>query len=147
MLATPNEKENVMRRITRTIITLGVFTLLLAGVSLAQDIAYRVIAKIPFDFYTGQQDLSAGTYEFAVDYDSHLVTMRNLHTGRSGLILAVPADRNFQGNTVVVFESIAGRYMLWTVATPDAGVAIPEPTDRLMSGVKPETVTVAAVLK
>jgi hypothetical protein len=136
-----------MRRISRTVVTLGVFTLALAGASLAQEFAYRVIAKVPFDFYAGTQYLPAGPYEFAVNYENHVVTMRNLETGHSSLLVSLPADCNVLGNTVVAFESIAGKYLLWDVQTPSAGVAFPEPRERFVSALKAETLTVAAVLK
>jgi len=73
MRATKKE-EIVMTKTIRNFVMLMAVALTLTGLSLAQSVTDRVVANIPFSFWVGDQQYSAGTYEFALNDQNHTVT-------------------------------------------------------------------------
>jgi hypothetical protein len=146
MMAIPNE-ENVMQKTVRNFVALVVFVMAITGLSVAQDSTYRVIANVPFDFYAGDQQLPAGTYQFEVNYETHGVMLRNKDTGRSYVLLARPYDGEGVGEAVVEFDVIGGTHMLADVKTASAGVNFPEQKALLASVKNRGTVAIVATLR
>jgi len=136
-----------MKKTVRSFVVLVVFAMALTGLSLAQDNAYRVTANIPFDFYAGDQQLPAGTYQFNVNYSDRAVTLRNYATGRCSVLLARPGDAERSGTPVVEFDVVAGSYMLSDVKTAGDGVSFPERRSLLASAKRSATVSIAAALR
>ena len=88
-----------MKKTVGSFVVLAVLATALSGLSLAQDDTYCVQddtycvrAKIPFDFYAGDQQLPSGTYVIDASYDTDAVTFHNNDTGRTYYALAQPAS-------------------------------------------------------
>jgi len=131
----------------RSFVVLVVFAMALTGLSLAQDSTYRVNATIPFDFYAGDEQLPAGTYQFEVNYDDHSVLLRNKSTGRSYALLARPGDGEGMGEAVVEFDIVGDARMLSDVKTSSAGVNFPEQKAMLASAKRRGSVAILASLR
>ena len=118
-----------MKRIARNLVVLAVFAMALTGLSMAQQFAYRVSANIPYGFYVGDQQLSAGNYIFTVNYGDHAVTMTNQSNGHSSVVLAAPiayASPGYDNRdkaTVVELASVRGQYVLADIKTRSSGVS------------------------
>jgi len=136
-----------MNKTVRNYVALVVFAMALTGLSLAQDDTYGVTARIPFDFYAGDQQLPAGTYLINVSYGPHSVTLRNHDTGRTYNIVAEPADGAGFGEAVVDFDVIADTHMLAGLKTASTGVNFPESKRLLTTAQRRGSVAIVAVLR
>jgi len=136
-----------MKKSIRNLAALTVFAMALAGLSLAQNDTYRVRVKIPFDFYAGDQQLPAGTYVFNVDYETHLVSLRNHDTGRTYMVLAAPADGQESGESVVEFDVAGHNHLLADLKTADTGVSFAESKQVLSSALRRSSIAIVAELR
>jgi hypothetical protein len=112
-----------MKRNARNLVGWAVLMIALTGLSLAQDSAYHVSASIPFNFAVEGQQLPAGTYYLDVNYQTHVVSLRNKETGRSWAVVARPDDGNHFTQAVLDFVTINGGRVLADLKTPSAGVS------------------------
>lgn len=141
-----------MKKTIRSFVVLVAVALTLTGLSLAQSLTDRVVANVPFNFYAGDQQYQAGTYEFVLNDQNHIVTLTNTANNRSKLILALPGESLGYGNQArqgfgrpeLQFDSIGGSYVLASLTTKVAGAKFPEENVRLGSTQRGEPVTVAA---
>ena len=136
-----------MKKSVRNLAVLTVFAMALTGLSLAQDDTYRVSANIPFEFYAGDQQLPAGTYLFNISYETHAVSVRNHDTGRTYIVLAVPADGKGSGDPVVDFDVIGNSHMLADLKAADAGVSFTENKQAVTSTQRRSSVAIVAALR
>jgi len=111
-----------MKRIARNVLVLVVSAVALSALTFAQDATYHLNVSVPFDFYAAHQQLPAGTYQFAVNYETHAVTLRNRETGRSFTLLAVPSDGESFAQAMVEFDVIGDTHWLADLKTANAGV-------------------------
>ena len=142
-----NTKEFVMNKTVRSFVVLVVFAIALTGLALAQDDTYRVTANIPFDFYVGDQQLPAGTYQFNVSYAAHTVTLRNHDNGRSYMLTARPGDGGGSSEAVVDFDVVGGTHLLADLKTASTGVNFPESKTLLASAQRGGSVEIVAALR
>lgn len=70
----------------------------------------QIEGKIPFDFNAGSAQLSAGVYR--ITYADGMVTVRNLESGNSVMLLAVPENAPSNGNCYLNFVHYGNRYIL-----------------------------------
>jgi hypothetical protein len=143
---TPQE-EHVMKKNICNLAVLTVFAMALAGISLAQDETYRVRVNIPFDFYAGDQQLPAGSYVFNVDYENHLVSLRNHDTGRTYMVLAAPADGQGSGEASVEFDVAGDNHLLADLKTASSGVSFAENKQVLSSALRRGSIAIVAELR
>lgn len=142
-----------MKKIARNFVVLAVFAMALTGLSMAQQFAYRVSANIPYDFYVGDQQLSAGNYIFTVNYGNHAVTVTNQANGRSAVVLASPiayASPGYDNRdkpTVVELASVRGQYVLADIKTRSSGVSFSAANSNRTLAKSEETVTIIASLR
>lgn len=142
-----------MKRIARNLIVLAVFAMVLTGLSMAQQFTYRVTASIPYDFYVGDQLMSAGNYIFAVNYGDRAVTITNQANGHSSLVLASPIEFASSGydnrnkGTVVELNSVGGKYVLADLETRTNGVSFPQGQGNRTMAKNERTVTIVASLR
>jgi len=142
-----------MKRIARNLIVLAVFAMVLTGLSMAQQFTYRVTASIPYDFYVGDQLMSAGNYIFAVNYGDRAVTITNQANGHSSLVLASPIEFASSGydnrnkGTVVELNTVGGKYVLADLETRTNGVSFPQGRGNRTMAKNEGTVTIVASLR
>ena len=136
-----------MKRIARNLMVLSVLAVALTGLAVGQQAVYRVVADIPFDFYAGSQHCDAGTYQFAVDYGDHAVTLQNQKTGHRFVLMAMPGDGTKNAEAEVEFNLVGGGYALTDIATRSTGVHFYERETRLSSARPEGPVTIAAMLR
>jgi len=136
-----------MKKTVHNFVVLAVFAMALTGLSLAQDDDYRVNANVPFDFYAGGQQLPAGAYQFAVNYEDHSVLLRNKTTGRSYELLARPGDGASDGEAVVEFDLVGDTHILADLKTASTGVSFPEEKVALASAKRRGSVAIVASLR
>lgn len=134
-----------MKRV-RIFAVLVVCTMVLTGLSLAQQPNYRLVADIPFDFNVGSHQLPAGPYMFVVEYGSPVVTVRNTSTGQAILATSIRGDGEDAGNPVAVFEVIADSHTLADLRAAGHTVSFTE-TKAPLTLAKKGTVTIAAALR
>lgn len=136
-----------MKGIARNLVVMAVFAMALTGISLAQDATYRVTANIPFDFYAGSRQLPAGVYHFAVDYETHSVTLRNKNTGISYALLARPCSGEGLSDALVEFDVVGDTHVLADLKTASTGVSFPEQKSLLASAKRTGSVAIMAALR
>ena len=136
-----------MKNTARNLVVLVVIAMALTGLSLAQDLTYRVKANIPFDFNADGQQLPAGAYQFEISYGSHTVLLRNLDNGRGYAFLAVPDDGDGALGALVEFDVYGSNHVLANLKTSNAGVDFPEQKSELTSAWKATTVDIVASLR
>ena len=136
-----------MKKTARNFAMVAVFAMALTGLSLAQNPAYRVTANIPFDFNVGSQHLPAGAYMFEVEYDSPVVRLRNIATGRVETVLSTRDGRTSAGAPVVVFDVVGDAHLLADLKTSNAGVDFPEDKTMLASVQHKGSVAIVASLR
>jgi hypothetical protein len=136
-----------MKKTVRSFVVLAVFAMALSGLSLAQDNTYCVRAKIPFDFYAGDQQLPAGTYLIDVSYDTHSVTFRNKDTGRTYYALAQAASGAGSGDPRLEFDVTANTHLLADLKTASTGVNLSESKRLLNRAQRTGSVTIVAALR
>jgi hypothetical protein len=142
-----------MKTQVRHVVMLAVFAMTLTGLSLAQQFTYRVVANIPYDFYVGDQQLSAGNYIFAVNYGDREVTITNQANGHSSVVLASPIEfaspgyDNRNKGTVVDLNSVGGKYVLSDLQTRTNGVSFSTGNSTRMFAKNEGTVTIVASLR
>jgi hypothetical protein len=113
----------------RHLMMLAVIAISLTGMSFAQQFAYRVVTNIPYDFYVGDQQYSAGDYTFAVNYGDCAVTITNQANGHSSVVLASPIEYASPGydnrnkGAVVELIPVGDRYVLSDLQTRTNGVS------------------------
>ena len=142
-----NTKEFVMNKTVRNFVVLVVFAMALTGLSLAQDDTYRVTANIPFDFYAGDQQLPAGTYQFDVSYGTHTVMLRNHDSGRSYMVIARACDGEGLSGAMLEFDVVSGNHLLADLKTASTGVNFSESKTLLASAQRGGSVTIVAALR
>ena len=136
-----------MQKTVRNFVALVLFAMAMAALSVAQDSTYRLTAKVPFDFYAGDQQLPAGMYQFEVNYETHAVVLRDKATGHSYALLARPADGERDGEAIVDFDVIGDTHMLADLKTAGAGVNFPEQKAPRTSAKRSGTVAIVASLR
>ena len=142
-----------MKRIARNLVVLAVFAMELSGLALAQQFNYRVAATIPYDFYVGDQLMSAGSYLFVVNYGDRAVTITNQANGHSSVVLASPIEfaspgyDNRNKGSVVELSSVGGKYVLSDLETRTNGVSFPQGAASRAAANKEGTVTIVAALR
>ena len=136
-----------MKNTARNLVVLVVIAMALTGLSLAQDLTYRVKANIPFDFNVDGHQLPAGSYQFEVGYGNHMVILRNLDTGRGYDFLAIPDDGDGARGAVVEFDVYGSNHVLANLKTSNAGVDFHEQKSELASAWKATTVDIVASLR
>ena len=122
-----------MKRNARNLVGWAVLVLAFTALSLAQDSTYHVSANIPFDFTVENHQLPAGKYDVEVNYQSHLVSLRNRETGRSCAVVARPDDGDTFTQAVLDFDVINGERVLADLKTASAGVSFSEPKSLVAS--------------
>jgi hypothetical protein len=153
MLATQPSEEAVMKNIARNFVVLAVFAMALSGFASAQQFNYRVVAHIPYDFYVGDQPMSAGDYVFAVNYGDRAVTITNQANGHSSVVLASPIEfaspgyDNRDKGTVVELNSVGGNYVLSDLVTRTNGVKFQEANSNRAMAKSEGKVTIVAALR
>lgn len=142
-----------MKRIARNLVVLAVFAIALSGLALAQQFSYRVAATIPYDFYVGDQLMSAGNYIFAVNYGDRAVTITNQANGHSSVVVASPIEfaspgyDNRNKGTVVELSNVGGKYVLSDLETRTNGVNFPQGHANPTMAKNEGTVTIVAALR
>ena len=142
-----------MKKTVRNFVVLVVFAMALSGLALAQQFSYRVAATIPYDFYVGDQLMSAGNYLFAVNYGDRAVTITNQANGHSSVVLASPIEfaspgyDNRNKGTVVELSNMGGKYMLSDLETRTNGVNFPQEKATRTLAKNEGTVTIVATLR
>ena len=136
-----------MTKSVRSFVVLVVFAMALTGLSVAQNETYHVRANIPFDFYAGNQLLPAGVYLIDVSYGTHVTELRNHDTGRTYSLVAVPADGEGSGNSVVEFEVAGNRHVLADLKTASTGVNFSESKRVLATAQVTGSVAIVAALR
>ena len=142
-----------MKKIGRNLAVLAVFAMALSGLALAQQFNYRVAATIPYDFYVGDQLMSAGNYIFAVNYGDRAVTITNQANGHHSVVLASPIQfaspgyDNRNKSTVVELNSVGGKYVLSDLETRTNGVSFPQGHANHTMAKNEGTVTIVASLR
>jgi len=136
-----------MTKSVRSFVVLVVFAMALTGLSLAQDETYHVRADIPFNFYAGDQLLSAGVYLIDVSYGTHVVALRNQDTGRTYSMVATPAYGQGSGNAVVEFDVAGGKHVLADLKTASTGVNFSESKRALATAQRTGSVAIVAALR
>jgi hypothetical protein len=119
-----------MKNNVRYFMVLAISAMVLTTVSMAQEVNDRVTAKIPFSFYAEGQHFPAGSYRFVVNEQDNTVTLANVATGRSEMMMALPADAEGFGNSVdegfvkpvVGFDLYDGSHVLSDLKTDTTGV-------------------------
>jgi hypothetical protein len=112
-----------MKRAVRNLLAVGVSLIALSALSLAQDSTYQMRVNIPFAFSAAGQQLPAGTYLFSVNYETHAVVLRNHESGHSFNLIAIPDDRDKDGQSYVEFEASGSGYRLADLRTASSGVS------------------------
>ena len=132
---------------------LALIAFCLTGISWAQQFSYRVVTSIPYDFYVGNQQFSAGNYLFDVNYGDNAVTITNQANGHRSVVLASPIQfaspgyDNRNKSAFVDLVSVNGRYVLSDLETHTNGVTFPKGTYARTVAEKGSTVTIAAALR
>lgn len=125
-------------------VALACFAVALSGAALAQDLPKAVVrANIPFDFYAGDQKLPAGVYTLKVGVDRR-ITLRNQETGVTSFLLAVPADAVGESKASLIFDEVAGAYLLHSLEDSNASVNFLE-SKMLLAGVRERGTVVVAL--
>jgi hypothetical protein len=127
---TTANQEGEMKNTVRYFMVLAISAMALSTFSMAQEVNDRVTAKIPFSFYAEGQHFPAGPYEFVLNEQDDTVTLANVATGRSEMMLALPADAEGYGNPVdegfvrpvVGFDLYDGSHVLSDLRTDTNGV-------------------------
>jgi hypothetical protein len=133
-----------MRKNIRKFVPLACFAVALSGAALAQDLAKAVVrANIPFDFYAGDQKLPAGVYTLKVSVDRR-ITLRNQATGLTCFLLSMPADAMADSKALLIFDEIAGAYLLHSLEDNSVNVNFFENRALLAAARHRGTVTVVA---
>jgi len=142
-----------MKTPIRNLTMLAVIAISMPGLLLAQQFTYRVVANIPYDFYVGEQQFSAGAYTFAVNDGDSVVTITNEANGHSAMVQASPIeyaspgyDRRDKG-TVVELASEGNRYVLSDLQTRTNGVSFATGAYSRVSANNEGLVTIAAALR
>ena len=142
-----------MKAHIRYLIMLAVAVIALTGMSLGQQFTYRVVANMPYDFYVGDQQFSAGDYTFAVNYGDRAVTITNQANGHSSVVLASPIEFASPGyvnryrGAVVELVSAGGRYVLSDLQTRTNGVSFANGSYPRTASNNEGTVTIAAIVR
>jgi hypothetical protein len=142
-----------MKAHVRYLMMLALIAISLTGVSLAQQFTYRVVTNIPYDFYVGDQQFSAGDYTFAVNYGDRAVTITNQANGHSSVVVASPIEfaspgyDNRNKGAVVELVSVGNRYVLSDLQTRTNGVSFTTGTYPRTAANNERTVTIAAALR
>jgi len=133
-----------MRKNIRKFVALACFAVALGGAALAQDLAEAVVrANIPFDFYAGNQKLPAGVYTLKVSVDRR-ITLRNQATGLTCSLLSMPADAMADSKALLIFDEIAGAYLLHSLEDNSVNVNFFENRALLAVARDRRTVTIVA---
>ena len=136
-----------MKRIDRNFLVLLVSLLALSAFTFAQDATYHVNVSVPFEFHAADQQLPAGTYQFTVNYESHIVSLRNKETGRSISLMAIPDDGDRSGETVVEFDVVGDNHSLADLKTANTGVSFSTKSAGTTTAKNHETVAIVATLR
>jgi hypothetical protein len=137
----------------RHLMLFAIVTIALSGLSQAQQFTYRVAANIPYDFYVGDQSMSAGNYIFAVNYGDHAVTITNQANGHSSVVQASPIEfaspgyDNRDKGAVVELISVGDRYVLSDLQTRTNGVSFAPASSTRAAAKNESTVTIVASLR
>jgi hypothetical protein len=108
---------------------------------------------MPYDFYVGDQQFSAGDYTFAVNYGDREVTITNQANGHGSVVLASPIEfaspgyDNRNKGAVVDLVSVGGRYVLSDLETRTNGVTFRRETAPRTVANNERTITIAAALR
>ncbi len=79
-------------------------------------------ADIPFEFVAGGKTLPAGNYEFIVNEQRSMVTLRNLQTNKSMLVTIVTELAAQPGlDARITFDSVGEKKMLEAIWPADMG--------------------------
>ncbi len=134
-----------MRKNIRTFVALSCLAVALSGAALAQDLSKVVVrATIPFDFYAGNQKLPAGMYTMTVGVDRRIM-LRNQETGVTSFLLAIPADTAAETKAALIFDDVAGAYLLRSLEDSNASVNFIE-NKTLLAGARERGTVVVALL-
>jgi len=137
----------------RHLVLLAALATSLSGLAVGQQFTYRVAANIPYDFYIGDQQFSAGNYLFAVNYADHAVTITNQTNGHSSVVTASPLELvspsyyNRDKATFVELVPVGDRYLLSDVQTRTNGVSFPKGSLPRTAATNEGIVTIVASLR
>lgn len=132
-----------MRKNIRRFVALSCFAIALSGAALAQDLPKAVVrANIPFDFYAGNQKLPAGEYTLKVGVDRR-ITLRNQESGMTCFLLSMPADEAAGSKASLIFDEVAGAYLLYSLEDSNVSVNFYESKTLLARANDRSTVMVA----
>ncbi len=135
-----------MRKNICRFVALSCFAIALSGAAFAQDLPKAVVrANIPFDFYAGDQKLPAGGYTLAVTVDRR-ITLRNQETGVTCFLLSMPADAVAQSKGSLLFDEVAGAYLLHSLEDRSVSVNFFE-SKALLAGANDRTMLALAIVK
>jgi hypothetical protein len=112
--AVVNPRRFTMARISilvRSLLAISIIAGTLAPPLPAQD-QVGVVANVPFDFSTKDQQWTAGTYRIEL-ISSHYLLLRNTESGKSQFIMAFPQQASaISSKASLVFHRYGGHYYL-----------------------------------
>jgi hypothetical protein len=102
------------------------------------------IAKVPFDFYAGNQKMPAGKYTIEIDLEGERIALRDA-SGRHQIFLAGIPEGDASDNPELVFDHTGDVYALREVKSDviDLGFRSEAPRQAMTSGTSSPRVEVA----
>jgi hypothetical protein len=86
---------------------------LIVGAGLAQvQLDQTVVANVPFDFYAGNQEMPAGTYEVRFDPGSDLILMSDRSKQHEGFLMGTRESDGAPDISELVFDHTGSDYYL-----------------------------------
>jgi hypothetical protein len=85
----------------------------MVGARLAHaELDQTLVASIPFDFYAGNQQMPAGTYNIKFDVGSSLVLVSDRAGHHAGFLLGTRENDGNNANSELVFDHTGDEYFL-----------------------------------
>jgi hypothetical protein len=88
------------------------FLVIGAGLAHAADLDQTVVANVPFDFYVGNQEMPAGTYEVRFDPGSDLILMSDRPRQHQSFLMGTHESNGPSNTSKLVFEHTGSDYYL-----------------------------------
>jgi hypothetical protein len=104
-----------MNNILTNLTTSAILLFILGGGLEAQST--QMHAAVPFAWQVNGQQLNAGDYVVDKDAAAHVISVRNIETGKSVLVAVIPGSEKKSGYRLV-FHRVGQRYFLAEVCAP-----------------------------
>jgi hypothetical protein len=111
------ERETKVKNIFTNLMTSAALLFTIGGGLEAQST--QMHAKVPFAWQVNGQQLNAGDYVVDMDAASHVISLRNITTGKSIFVAVIPGSDK-KPNYRLVFHRVGQRYFLAEVWAPDS---------------------------